>query len=240
MSNRNLLARLSAIGRTHNPPTSFLMHVPRIRLLAWVIGGVIASLAVISAPAQAAGFPIIVSATVDYSHNTLTIRGENFGGSPTVTLDSMTFPTMGSASNQIVADFPNSSPPSSFAPGTYFLTLRFKNQFPTIFTVDIGAIGPQGAQGVAGPAGPPGPQGTQGLTALRVQTVRWGLPDRLAPRERPARWVRRVQTGRLARPELRAHKVRKVRREPRDLGVWPVSTERMALEFQPVRRHPRI
>ena len=71
---------------------------------------------------------------------------------------------MSAASKQIVADFPSTAPPSSFTPGTYFLTVTFRNQLPTIFAVDIGANGPQGPQGVAGPAGPQGLQGTQGLT----------------------------------------------------------------------------
>src|SRR5580704_10410085 len=91
----------------------------------------------VGVPAQAAGLPLIISATVNYSQNTVTITGQNFGSSPTVTLDSMTFPTMSSASKQIVADFPNTTPPSSFTPGTYFLTVTFKNQLPTIFAVDI-------------------------------------------------------------------------------------------------------
>jgi len=44
--------------------------------------------------AQAAGLPLVISATLNYSQNTLTISGQNFGISPTVTLDSITFPTM--------------------------------------------------------------------------------------------------------------------------------------------------
>ena len=116
----------------------------------------------VGVPAEAAGLPLIISATVNYSQNTLTITGQNFGSSPTVTLDSMTFPTMSSASNQIVADFPNSTPPSSFKPGTYFLTVAFKNQLPTVFAVDIGANGPQGAPGPTGPTGATGAQGPQG------------------------------------------------------------------------------
>jgi hypothetical protein len=48
--------------------------------------------------ARAAGLPVIISATVDYLHKTVTITGQNFGSSPTVTLDSMTFPTMTAAS----------------------------------------------------------------------------------------------------------------------------------------------
>jgi hypothetical protein len=116
----------------------------------------------LSVPVHAAGLPVVISATVNYSQNTLTITGQNFGGSPTVTLDSMTFPTMSSSSSQIVADFPNSIPPSKFTPGTYFLTIAFNNQLPTIFTVDIGANGSQGPQGAQGPAGPQGQQGSPG------------------------------------------------------------------------------
>lgn len=112
--------------------------------------------------AQAAGLPLVISATVDYTHKTVTISGQNFGSSPTVTLDSITFPTMSAASKQIVADFPITAPPSSFTPGTYFLTVTFRNQLPTIFAVDIGANGPQGPQGVAGPQGLPGATGATG------------------------------------------------------------------------------
>lgn len=113
--------------------------------------------------AQAAGLPFVTSATVDYTHATLTISGQNFGGNPVVTLDKLNFPTVSASANQIVANFPSGSPPSSFGPGTYFLTLQYRNQFPSVFTVDIGANGPQGIQGVAGPSGPPGPRGIQGL-----------------------------------------------------------------------------
>jgi len=107
------------------------------------------------------GLPLVDSATVNYTQKTLTITGQNFGSSPTVTLDTLTLPTVSSASGQIVADFPNSQAPSSFTPGTYFLTVAFKNQLPVIFTVDIGANGPQGP---TGPQGPVGPQGATGAT----------------------------------------------------------------------------
>lgn len=110
---------------------------------------------------RAAGLPLVISATVDYTHNTLTISGQNFGSNPTVTLDSLAFPTQSSASSQIVANFPSGKAPSSFTPGTYFLTVQFKNQLPTIFAVDIGA---NGAQGLVGPAGAAGAAGAQGAT----------------------------------------------------------------------------
>jgi hypothetical protein len=102
----------------------------------------------------------VISATVDYTHNTLTISGQNFGSNPTVTLDALSFPTQSSASSQIVANFPSGKAPSSFVPGTYFLTVTFKNQLPTIFGVDIGA---NGAVGPAGPAGAPGVAGSPGI-----------------------------------------------------------------------------
>src|ERR1700685_4161476 len=113
-------------------------------------------------PAQAAGLPLIVSTTVNYTNGTLTINGQNFGSSASVTLDSMSFPTVSSSSSQVVASFPSGTPPSSLTPGTYFLAIQFKNQLPTIFTVDIGANGAAGATGPAGAQGPPGAQGAAG------------------------------------------------------------------------------
>jgi collagen triple helix repeat protein len=124
--------------------------------------------------AHAAGLPLVVGATVDYAHNTLTITGENFGTSPSVTLDAKTFATLSAASNQIVASFPTGTTATGFTPGSYYLTLQFKNQVPAIFEVDIGAngaqgpagargpTGPQGSTGATGPAGPPGPTGNPG------------------------------------------------------------------------------
>ncbi|HET6207233.1 MAG TPA: hypothetical protein VFD98_10520 [Terracidiphilus sp.] len=134
-----------------------------------LIAGMIVLLGLAASPAGAAGLPLIVSATVDYNQSTLTINGLNFGALPAVTLNSLTFPTQTATSSQIVASFPNGTPPSSFVPGTYFLTLQFKNQLPSIFTVDIGANGPAGAVGPQGPAGavggtgPAGPAGPQGV-----------------------------------------------------------------------------
>ena len=138
-------------------------------------------LGLVAPRAQAAGLPIVISATVDYTDKTVTISGENFGSSPTVKLDSMAFPTMTAASKQIVADFPNASPPMTFTPGTYFLTVTFRNQLPTIFAVDIGANGPQGPQGVAGPTGAAGPQGIQGLTGATGAAGAMGPPGPMGP-----------------------------------------------------------
>jgi len=137
--------------------------------------GLFAMLELGSYASQAIGLPLVVSATIDYTHNTLTISGQNFGSNPAVTLDSMAFPAQTPSSNaQIVANFPSGRAPSTFIPGTYFLTVTFKNQLPTVFAVDIGGsgtpgpAGPAGAPGLAGaagatgPAGPAGPQGIPG------------------------------------------------------------------------------
>jgi hypothetical protein len=131
-----------------------------MRILAAL--GVTALLGLLSSGSQAAGLPLVISATVDYTHNTLTISGQNFGSNPSVTLDSLAFTTQSSASSQIVANFPSGKAPSSFTPGTYFLTVTFKNQLPTIFGVDIGANGATGPTGAQGPAGPPGVNGAPG------------------------------------------------------------------------------
>jgi hypothetical protein len=134
--------------------------------------GMTALLGLFSFRAHAAGLPVVISATVDYTHNTLTISGQNFGSHPSVTLDALAFTTQSSGSSQIVANFPGGKAPSSFTPGTYFLTVTFKNQLPTIFGVDIGAngatgqagpAGAPGAPGVAGAPGPAGPAGAQGI-----------------------------------------------------------------------------
>jgi Protein of unknown function (DUF1566)/Collagen triple helix repeat (20 copies) len=141
-----------------------------MRILAAL--SLITLLELLSPATKAAGLPLVISATVDYTHNTLTISGQNFGSNPAVTLDALAFSTQSSGSSQIVANFPSGKAPSSFTPGTYFLTVQFRNQLPTIFAVDIGAsgaqgpVGPAGAPGVTGPAGatgPAGPAGPQGI-----------------------------------------------------------------------------
>lgn len=46
------------------------------------IAGAIGLLGLLSSPAPAAGLPLIVSATVDYTQGTLTVSGQNFGSIP--------------------------------------------------------------------------------------------------------------------------------------------------------------
>jgi hypothetical protein len=163
MGIRILVARIGALSCTlgRRKPVGF----------AGMLAGVAVSLAVPYSPAPAAGLPLVISATVDYTQGTLTISGQNFGSAPAVTLDSLAFPTQSSASTKIVASFPSGKAPSSFVPGTYFLTVQFRNQLPSIFAVDIGAngapgpvgpVGPRGLPGVAGAPGLAGPAGVQG------------------------------------------------------------------------------
>jgi Protein of unknown function (DUF1566)/Collagen triple helix repeat (20 copies)/IPT/TIG domain len=138
----------------------------------------IMSVALPSSPVSGAGLPLVISATVDYTHATLTINGQNFGSAPNVTLDSLNFPAQSSSSSQVVASFPSGKGPSSFVPGTYFLTVTFKNQLPTIFGVDIGA---NGAMGPAGPAGAPGVTGAPGATGPAGPAGPQGLAGPMGP-----------------------------------------------------------
>lgn len=154
------------------------------RYLAVLISG-FALIGVLPPEADAAGLPIILSTNVNYSNGTLTITGQNFGDSPVVTLDTTNFPTLSATASQIVASFPAGSPPSSFAPGTYFLTLQYRGQFPSLFTVDMGAVGPRGPQGVAGPAGSQGPQGIQGLAGAPGAGGPMGAPGPIGPTGAP-------------------------------------------------------
>jgi Divergent InlB B-repeat domain/Collagen triple helix repeat (20 copies) len=136
-------------------------------------------------PAQAGGLPLVLSTSVDYTHGTLTINGQNFGSSPVVSLDSLQFPVTRSSSSQIVAGFPSGSPPSSFTPGTYFLTLTYRNQLPSVFTVAIGSNGPQGPAGVPGPTGAQGPQGLAGATGPAGPAGASGPPGPIGPAGAP-------------------------------------------------------
>jgi hypothetical protein len=130
------------------------------------VAGLMATVGLMSSPAHAAGLPVVISTTVDSANNMLTINGQNFGSNPLITLGSLKFTTAaGSSSTRIVGNFPTGNPASSFTPGTYFMTVQFSNQLPSIYTVDIGAQGAAGPQGPIGPqgvAGAPGPQGIQG------------------------------------------------------------------------------
>jgi Protein of unknown function (DUF1566)/Collagen triple helix repeat (20 copies) len=125
---------------------------------ALVIGGLVSS------AGRAAGLPLVFSTNV--SGTTLTIVGQNFGTSPQVLLDNVPFqPVSGDIVNGSEVQVSLAGASLLSHPGTYLLTLNFKNQLPTIFTVQVGATGPAGptgATGASGPAGAVGPAGPAG------------------------------------------------------------------------------
>ena len=142
-----------------------LMHCEkRLISIAFVLFGLLALFQCASSHAQ--GIPIITSASVNYSNNTITIGGVNFGTSPTVTLGGVTLTAAHGSSTQITANFPAASPASGFTPGTYFLSASFSNHFIAVFAVALGTTGPQGPAGPQGFPGAPGAQGSQGLPGV--------------------------------------------------------------------------
>ena len=136
--------------------------------------------------AHAAGLPIIISATVNNTNATLTVTGQNFGSNPVITLNNLNFPAVAGASSstRIVATFPTGMPPASFTPGTYFLTIQYKNQLPSLFSVDIGSLGAPGPQGLSGPPGTqgiPGPVGSAGAVGVPGPMGPQGMPGVAGP-----------------------------------------------------------
>ncbi|MBV9265545.1 MAG: collagen-like protein [Acidobacteriaceae bacterium] len=129
---------------------------------------------------HAAADPSITNVDVNYAANTLTITGSNllgfYGtGVFSVSLPDANLTVQSDSPSQLVAAFPAGQPASSFAPGDYLLTVRFKTKSGAAdsaadhegkFTVTLGAVGPQGPIGAAGPAGPIGPVGPVGATGL--------------------------------------------------------------------------
>src|SRR5438477_5770628 len=148
-----------------------------------LLGTVLSALMGISASAitWAAGLPVILNTSVDYSHGTLTVNGQNFGSTPLVMLNNLQFSTTSSSSSQIVANFPAGFAPSSFTAGSYLLTVQYKNQLPSIFTVVIGTTGSPGPAGPPGPQGLPGQPGATGATGAPGAMGMPGLPGPPGP-----------------------------------------------------------
>lgn len=145
--------------------------------------GLVGLFGIVNSLAYASGIPLVLNTTVNSSSGTLTINGQNFGSSPVVTLNNSSFPIVQPpGSSQIVASFPNDKPLSTFTPGTYLLTLTFKNQLPSIFTVVIGANGAQGPPGSIGPQGVQGLTGSPGVQGLAGVP---GLPGAPGPKGEP-------------------------------------------------------
>ena len=125
-------------------------------------------------PNLAKSAAVINSAVVNYTAQTLTIKGTGFGEEPKVSVGTVALTISSSSVDSIIAVFPAASPPSSFAPGDYRLTVVFKEPpQPGTASVTLGAVGPQGPPGAAGPVGPTGatgatgPVGPQGPTGAR-------------------------------------------------------------------------
>lgn len=87
---------------------------------------------------------IITSATVNYSNNTLIILGTGFGPTAQITLGQARVPlavlrvTL-APPQTVIAAFPSTTPASSFAPGTYLLTVVFPGLSTASFEVAMGA-----------------------------------------------------------------------------------------------------
>src|SRR5579872_3145964 len=145
--------------------TERIPMVPRLTILALSRTVRLCSATlVLAAVLGAQSLPLIKSAVVDTVNKTLTLSGSNLGLGPVVTLGSVPLGVQASTPTQIVATFPSASPPSSFTPGDYFLTVVFSNHTISIFEVTLGAAGSPGPTGPQGPIGFQGPPGAQGST----------------------------------------------------------------------------
>jgi len=104
--------------------------------------------------------PVIDNVSINYSTNTLTIRGQNLsvsGQAPSVQLNTTILKVGLFNSTAVQAKVNN----SSSLLGGYLLQLTTSagsNTFDTTF----GAVGPQGPAGATGPVGPAGPEGPAG------------------------------------------------------------------------------
>jgi hypothetical protein len=108
----------------------------RMRVLLTVVVGVLA--------ATSTWGQTITSATVSYSNNTLIIVGLAFGPTAQVTLGQgqtpLTVLRVNLAPPQtVIAAFPPTAPASSFAPGSYLLTVVFPGLSTASFEVALGA-----------------------------------------------------------------------------------------------------
>ena len=108
---------------------------------------------------------VVLSAAVNRSAETLTLKGQNFGSTaPAVYCESMPMTVISASDTQLVVMFPAAMPD-----GTYLVTVARGNGKPdvgvfyataqTIATVEghDGATGVTGSRGEMGPQGPPGP-----------------------------------------------------------------------------------
>ena len=102
----------------HGFPFSRLVN----RLSTFTFGFVVLTFVLISPNRMVAqNTPVIDSAVVDCTANTLSITGSGFSTGPTVTVGTVALTTSSSSSTQIIATFPASSPPCQFTAGDYLL-----------------------------------------------------------------------------------------------------------------------
>ena len=133
---------------------------------------------------------VVLSASLNRSAETLTLKGQNFGPTaPVVLCESMPMTVLSATDTQLVVLFP-----AAMADGTYLVTVAKGNgqpdrgvfyvHAPTLATAQgSGDAGPQGPQGEAGPTGPAGPTGATGPAGPT-----------------PASWARRVASDRQGHP----------------------------------------
>lgn len=120
---------------------------------------------------------VVLSAAVNRSAETLTLKGQNFGSTaPAVYCESMPMTVISATDSQLVVLFPAAMPD-----GTYLVTVAKGNgqpdrgvfyvHAPTLATAQgSGDAGPQGPKGEAGPAGPAGPEGATGPAGPKGDT----------------------------------------------------------------------
>ena len=110
--------------------------------------------------------PVILSGTINYVSNQLTLTGAGFEPSkkqPVVQFNGNPLTLVSASDAQIVAQLP-----AVVVPGTFDVTITPSGCGNIDFNMTYGAVGPQGpmgipgANGAPGPAGPLGPQGLMG------------------------------------------------------------------------------
>jgi len=103
---------------------------------------------------------VITGAQVNFSNNTITITGNNFGTrTPEVKLGETALVVSSSGDQRIIARLPQ-----NVSAGDYLLTVRSGpgSDGSDSFDLTVGAVGPVGPMGPQGPAGPAGARGLTG------------------------------------------------------------------------------
>jgi hypothetical protein len=125
--------------------------------------------------------PILDSAQVNYVAGALTLVGSGFGSSPKITLGTTALTVASSNATQIVANFPTGSPPSSFNPGNYLLTVSFTNVIldENMSKISVLTFGPDTSGGQCSKA--PDPDFWLGITGTPASPRAGGIGSWLIP-----------------------------------------------------------